>query len=83
MRRTAGQPFNFYDYLTFVLANGDFPLYDRQVKKFSPGTQITDAESYIDWIAERNPEIATTIRLKDVETFGNIVEEAEAEPTLY
>ena len=83
MKRAAGQPFSFKDFLTYVIANGDFPLYDRWVKTFDPDTQITDAESYIDWLGKRNPEVAETIRLKDVETFGNIVEEADAEPTLF
>ena len=40
-------------------------------------------ESYIDWLGTRNPDVASTIRLRDVETFGNIVEDLEAEPTLY
>jgi hypothetical protein len=83
LKRNQGQPFTFFDMLTYVIANGDFALYDRWVKSFDPDTQITDAESYIDWVAKRNPEVANAIRLKDIETFGNMIEDAEAEPTLF
>ena len=50
---------------------------------YSPETQITNAESYIDWLAVRNPKIAETIRLKNVESFGNMEGHHEAEPTVF
>jgi len=83
IKRTGGQPFSYFDFLNFVIENGDFKLYDRHVKTYEPETQITNAESYIDWLAVRNPKIAETIRLKNVESFGNMEGHHEAEPTVF
>ena len=81
--KTSGQPFTYFDFLTYVISNGDFPLYDRQVKQYNPEFIMKDANTYIDWIGQRNPDVAYAIRFRDIETFGNIVEEDEAEPTLF